>query len=347
MRRILDFINKNKGVLLAILIVIAISAIIIIWLTSGDDKQAPNNNFLIEVPLSTEVKHAVTIDREKYVQLPKELGIYKIVKTDNRALINNFLVKIGKNNMNIAFSDPDFVSWEKDNEYVEYITNYSSLKFYFEDTVQLVFNNPVTDDASAQRFVELFYRNYLNKDYEFTNVKVTQEGTMKKIEASRKIGDLPIYTMGYDVRTDLLYIDNNSNLKSGLLTIVEVEAEPADTIPLVDITNLQNVLRNSEYPKVVYEGYSEELIEYASRNEDGTEIPDYGDNLIAKTLQATSVADKVGLVYFYSDNSLTYLVPSYQIYSTGRVEYNSKTFPIPLLIYANALDPERVFISNE
>lgn len=352
MRRILEKLKQNKKI---VVIILAVMVVITVWwiatILANMSKGIDDEKFLVEIPLNNDVSHSPAINKNIYnsTDFPDKLGIYKFLKNDNGDVVNSFLVNVGKSSMLKSVSEEGYTRWEKGEEVVEYTDNYAKLSFYFEDGVAMPLSINITDTDSGEKLLESFYKLYFNKEYTFTDVRIVQDGLNRNIEGARNVSGLPLYGLGYDTRSDRITIDGRGKLKSGSLTLVEFESTPAQEISLVHITNLQEVMRKSDYPKVVYEGFSEDLIKYAtdSYQEEENELPEGADNLIYKTLTPQSTAKFVKLVYYFSDTSLQYLVPSYQIYSDGRVIYDGKSFDMPLVIYTNALDPDRVYISNE
>jgi hypothetical protein len=104
-------------------------------------------------------------------------------------------------------------------------------------------------------------------------------------------------------------------------------------------------MADSNYPKEIFQVYGpshDDKIEEEEIEGDADHFEDEVD------ISSQSVLESVELVYYFSDMGFKQLSPTFRIESEGILRQDGKNITVPLIIYANALDPDRVYVpSNE
>jgi hypothetical protein len=338
--------KKVVIILVVIAVVLIIYSIVSMMFSKPDIDPIDSDKYLIEPPMQVQESHSISLPPSLYNSkgFPKSLDVYQIDSVTHTTNVETFLTKIGRTGLKKENVQGSFYSWENQGSKVDYLQYQQQLKFIFSDPFKVSLTTQFNGSDDIVRFFEGFMTEYFGKTYKYTNGKVTSEGRRSRIEVNRLVGQYPVYLQNHFTYTDSLLLDEAGNIYEGTLTMFEFK-ETGDTIDLVHASNLQRLLASEIYPKDIFEGYSEELAKLL--NQPGIEHLDAADQLIEIPTSRISEAKSISLVYYYANDSYKQVVPVYRIEATGVITYAGKQVSIPLVIYANALDPDRVYISSE
>lgn len=346
------FVSKYRLWIIWAAAVLVIAIIIILIINSRRANQ-PSITALIETPLEGGTAHTVVVNKNivEESEFPSSLDVYNLVQRNYNTEVDNFLTLLKKSDLKKTSVQSALYTWVQGEDYVEYIPNLQSLSFSFSTPVDTGIDVRVSDNESAKDYLEELFNKLLSRNYSFMNVKLSSSATQMIIEGNRVVNGFPLYLRGSKTYSDTIVLTKDGRVVSGSLLLMEYSQEKKEKIRLVHISNLQSAMSNSQYPKEVFQGFIPGSVE-AEEGDGPIEVDGilYGDvtELSAEFPKAiSSSAREVKLIYLFSDMSVTQLSPAYRIDSTGFVVFDSKTVEVPIVILANALDPNRVYVDGQ
>ncbi|MBI2357187.1 hypothetical protein HYV12_04020 [Candidatus Dojkabacteria bacterium] len=341
------FKDKKWGGVLMLAVIVLIVVVIISIVNSFKKEEKPTDtNYLIETPMQYDGGHSVyipqTVSGSK--SFPNSLPVFQIEEVNHSGELDKFLLKIGKTGFQKDTIGTSLYSWMKGNETLEYIPFQQQLTFKFTDSFKTNITTQFSDSEDVNKFFEKFMLEYFGVTNKYINGKAIVEGKRIRLEVNRNVNNFPLYLQNHNSYTDYLVVDSNGGIYEGGFTLVEY-TEEGESIQLVHPTNLQRLIASADYPKDIFEGFSEDLKEIL--NAPGASTLDATDQISELPHPTISEAKDISLGYYYSSDSYKQIIPIYRIEAIGTITYLGKNAKIPLLIYANALDPDRVYIPTE
>lgn len=349
LKKIADILKSKRGkILIAIgIILIAVVIVFIIFNMKEKEDKIDSTKYLIDAPTQYNQSHSTVISPTLYANttFPNSLEVYKIEEVDHSTTIDKFLIKIGKTGYEKSEIGQSLYTWLNGDNIVDYTPYNQELKYKFTSPFRTTLNTQFIDEDAVNSFFKQYMNEYFGVAYEYTNGRSTIQGREIRIEASRQVADYPIYLPNQNSYTDYLVVDDRGNVYEGKHSIFEFNIIDNDSIDLVRVENLSRLLNNSSYPKDIFQGYSEDLKNILTQPD--VEPIDAADHLTLLPFPVYSDTSKVELVYYYSDNSIKYIIPIYRLEATGIITYQGRNARVPLVIFANALNPERVYVRGE
>lgn len=348
---ILKLIKERKGFALWFAAIIVVS-FLFIWalLSSGKDEDKKTDKVLFDTPLTADKGYTVTIPKNLYEEeeLPGSLEVFDVETNEYSNDVATFLVSLGKGGLKKSNTENVLYIWSSSSDYVEYVPESQSLVAQFGDPVQINTNTQLNSTESGKQVLEYVYSNYLNKQFKFTNVKIVQDGKKYHIQGNRLINNRPLFLPDTNSYSDSIVVDDNSNLYEVRATLVEYEQEGYELVKLVHPSNLAQILKDANYPKEIFQGFNSQIAEDI-KNGANTLDPSKGmDNVDGTEYDLPNAtfasAKSVDLVYYYAGNTYKQLSPTYRIVGEGEIVVSGKKYSVPVIVFANALDPERVYV---
>ncbi|HRI06055.1 MAG TPA: hypothetical protein PLV59_03890 [Candidatus Dojkabacteria bacterium] len=342
-------IIKERPIVAVMAIAVVVLLLVLIYnlfFQREEEEKPQNGKYLIETPMQYEGSHSVVIPKQVYEEktFPDQLPIFQLVDTNHSSDIDRFLIKIGKTGLTKDVVGDSLYSWIGSDSKLEYIKFQQSLSFTFSNPFTISLPTQFVDADSAEKFFSQFIKEYFGLEYEYTNAKISTEGQRIVLQVNRKVNDYPIYLQNHFTYTDTLTVDADGNVYSGSLTLFDYNSAEKEDIKLVKVPNLSQLMSNPSYPKDLFKGFSEDLRKILS--EPGVELLDGADQLIELPEPVFSDVKSIELVYYYSSDAYKQLIPIYRLEAEGVITYLGKNARIPIVIYANALDPDRVYIES-
>ena len=349
MLTIKELITKLWGDKRTRLIIITIGIVLVIlfiwWVVSiYTQKKASSTVYLIDTPLSFSTNHSVDIASTIYQgnKFPSSLNVYPIANTDQVPNIDRFLLSTGKSNMNKTNVQDVYYTWLKNEDTVDYAPNTFQLNFKFSSPLSITSGLPLITKDNANQYIVSLLKNYFGKDYSYMNINFITQGNRIRIEFNRSIDGYPLFLSGLDSFSEYIVIDSSGNLYQGTLNLIDLNVSGKESINIVNVNNLSTVMQSDLYPKEVFQGAYPNTFPAPT----GSQVSeaDYLTQSQAIPIATSSTAKTVTLGYFFFNNTYTRLVPVYRIESEGTVIYQNKSYKVPLVVVANALDPKRVYL---
>ncbi len=352
LEKVIAWTKKNQLWVIFGLSIIIVSALLIWAILSSRENNQPTPVTLIEVPLNNRVNHRPFINRDivENTQFPEALPVYKLIERNYSSTVDTFLNQLNKGGMTKSSVQGRLYTWIRGEEYVEYIPNLQTLYFNFTDAADTGINTRVINAESGRQYLEEFYQKFFSRDYDFTDVSAVQTGNRIRIQASRVVNELPLNLSTYEGYTDYVVIDTNGNLIEGKLLVVEYEMSNPDVIKLVHISNLQRAMNSLDYPKTVVQGYNPIIGELSDEephtDEEGETHGDVTEESSSFPIATSSNTESAKLVYLFTDSGAIHLSPVYKLEGEGSVVFKGQSITIPVIVYTNALIPDRVYIPD-
>jgi hypothetical protein len=324
-------------------------SIVIIWATlAARDRASQEPLTLVENPLQNDVSHTVVIGKDKIEEadFPESLEVFNLISRNYHQDIDTLLSRLNRTGYDKTAIQTALYTWAKGESYFEYVPDSQNLYFRFADAVATGIDVRVNSSESAGQYLTEFYKKYFDREYEFLNVQIDSQANRIEIEANRSVNGYPLYIRGHTMYTDHLVIDSNGNLYEGNLLLVEHSTDDSEMVDLVDISNLQAAMSQSDYPKEVFQVYGpshDHDVEEDLENPQGDTDVFEGEPAVA----TSSTLENVQIVYYFSDVGFKQLAPTFRIESEGTIRDGGEIVTVPLIIYANALDPARVYVPSE
>jgi hypothetical protein len=344
--KIRPFYEKNRTWIVWGGTVLLVSAMILIAVLWGRNEPVEPLT-LIETPLQYDVSHTLVVGKDKIEEsdLPGSLDVFKIVSRNYHQDIDGFLRALGQKGYAKDSLQTALYTWNKGDSYVEYVPDSQNLYFRFEDAAQTGIDLRVDSRDSGAQFLSQYYKKLFDRDYDFVNVTVDTVGSRTRIEGNREVNGYPMFVRANNDYTDYLIIDSDGKVYEGNNSLVEYTDDGSQKVDLVDISNLQFAMSKPDYPKEVIQLYGpSEDPDREEREGDSNGIDEFEDD---PPIATGSTLESIELVYYFSDISLTQLSPTFRVMSNGVIRHNDRNVEVELLIYANALDPDRVYIPSE
>lgn len=341
-RKIKEFLIQNKHITLLIVGVFVLFLMFFSFL--------PKNRYsgvaLIENPLFFYKNFTVEIPKsvsEKVEINKKGVEILKIENENLNIKIESILSQLQVSLPNKTNTASIFYEWKnKQGDLAQYDAKTQKLNIVLVDKKNIFPNIALPSDTQLASLLSEFVFKYINSDFKYFDTNLIKENGNYKIEGRRMINNLPLSYPGMSKYHDIIILDSNLNLISAEISLLEIEKEPLDRIKLVKPISLDRVISTEKYPKSVNQGLPQGLKE----KKDG-KVKSESDNLdvgIAKVTKA--VAQTLSVVYYFSNINQQFLIPVYRIEGSGKIIYKGQEYSVPVIVNANALDPDKVYIPS-
>ncbi len=349
-----QFSENSKGFYLLIaLSVFVIIIVVLIQIFSGDET---NDSQLVDQPFNYDDNVEITVSDSvvKDVEITNKANLYNIDKTDNSILVQNFLNKIGKGFWRKTNFDDIYYVWSEDGGVGHYLADYDiskdSIFFRFEDPLELdeIENIDYKIDTAPTLLMDEVLLTYFDIDVELEDPEVSTYGNEIRMSTRRLIDDIPVEVRGNDSFSYYFVFDIAGRLKEGQVLLTSF-VEP-EKVRIFDIEYLGNSINQKAYPKDIIaklpsdfdlEDLGYEPYEYAEGFYGDPPPYEFDDeDLIPEECTVTAIE----LVYYFVRTSVEKLTPVYKLGCRGEVTIEEQTYLVPLTIFANALDPELVYV---
>ncbi len=332
--------------------------IMIIWQIVSSEKAEKSDLNTIDQPFSYDDNVSIQFeDEDLFNEFKKnEANIYSLEANNHSELVQSFLNKIGKGFLKKQNFDSIYYIWSKNTQDNYYLVDYDTVKdfvfFRFEEPIVLdeiknfesaIFSNP-------ENILEDFAFSYFNLNFKYETPKVTTIGNEYRIQARRIIDGIPLEVKGQDSFTDYLVFDKSGKLKEGSFLLADY-TDPVNA-KLFPPDYLGSSINRSEYPKDIISklpsdfsledfGYKPYKYEEGSLG-DPPPVDFDEQDLIPSSCKVTTFE----LVYYFINSSAEKLTPVYKLGCKGEITFQDKSFTVPVTIFANALDPDLVYIPS-
>ncbi|MCB9790817.1 hypothetical protein H6764_02225 [Candidatus Nomurabacteria bacterium] len=345
-----NFQNRKNLIIAAVIIVTAVLGIIAYILLKPKPKLEPGS---VDQPLGTDIQVSVDIPVDNQPQdLVDKLSVYDIEEIDRTDVIAQFLSSIGKGLLQKEALGTDLVYWKdsptEDYYLVEYNRIFDDVFFRFENpaTPSKLGTSFVTRDTLPNFFTE-FINEYFKNDFKFTNFNITTVSEGYRVEANRVVNDIPLERPGSSKYSDYIIVQEDGDIVEGSVTLFTIDSSSAIETALVPVADLGSYLLRKDYPKDFNQGFPIGLditnFGYNPYDENGDFNGDPPPDF--EIPEATScTADAVNVVYLFNRLGFKKLTPVYRIDCTGEITFGGSQFKVPIVIYANAIDPDVVYV---
>ena len=282
--------------------------------------------------------------------LSGKISIYKANIADHTTAVQKFVTDTQKT---FTYKDSVYYGvWEKDSDRVIYDKTEDSLFFEFKDGVKMNTGVVVSESArqeELQSYFEQFVKKYFGEDIQFTQYKYSsgpeirfaEEVMTHKMSAVRLIDSTyPLYNSDSVFGDNYLLLDYQGNLIGGRIMLASLQIDKTyNNYFVVAPDELDNYIRNSEYPKVqVIKNYrmlvgdnesiktSQDYLDYAREGEYKMTIP-----------SKCNVED--GNIGYYYDQSYD-IFPIYKLDCTGNTLYQGATYEVKSILFLKAILPK-------
>ncbi|GAB4157611.1 MAG: hypothetical protein Fur003_1350 [Candidatus Dojkabacteria bacterium] len=277
---------------------------------------------------------------------PKEYKTYKVLDVDHSSQIREFLLQNGKGNLKEAHPVSFDYTWgtygSETEDYVTYntITDSAALIFNYPLEIDQV-SAPILNEKEAEQIALKLLNRFFKSKYEFVVVRSEKEDRDFRVHLSRKLDGLNLVLPGIKDYSESLLFNPSGKLLAARISLVEYDSPfKVDMLPF---DQLGSYINSDIYPKEYNEGGP---IDFDYSLLEGNEL-NYGDAPTPEAEVPTTdgcVADHVELVYYFDTHSQKYLAPTYRINCTGTITVKGRSFDVPVVVYANAIDPDFVYV---
>ncbi len=343
---IADLVEMYKGNKIGFLWLVSAVIIVLIFIFSIISLffKPATPDALIDIPLQNYPNQRITIQQSVISNFEfeeKELEVYSIVERNNADVVDRFLTKISKslNRQNVSNI---IILWTSATDFAQYDVSRDEMFFRFSEPLSLT-EIPITivTNENAKQYLDEFVSKYLQLEYEYTNVKLTKVDSNFRIEANRSIEGYPLHVPGVDTYSDYLLVEPDGDIVEGRLRLINYTTDGVISIKPVHPTNLNRLISRTDYPKEVNQDFPDGLEkEQSERDAPG----DIDENALKFPKVTNTVGKELSIVYFFATTDYKKLVPVYYIKGEGEILFETKTYVVPMTVYVNALDPERVYV---
>lgn len=352
--KIRTYIKEHRVGLTWILAAILLITTFIALFINPSPRQPIDDAGLIEQPLSFSRGKRIKISDDiegDFDRKDTSLVIYEVTSTDKTSLIDQFIFEIGIGGFTLTTDSELIKIREQADNRIEYNTLTEELTFTFDGPISLAtIDRALFKTDELQDYFNEFIRIYIDPTFEHTNFTVTEERDSFLIEADRKIGDYHLETSGFFPNPDFIRIEKDGDLIEGKILLMSLTDNEDLVSDIIDIDELRSLINSDIYPKEFNQG------PIAVAEED-IDLPDPADApantgiipLEAEEIRETNDCDteNIEIVYFYLNQNYLNLSPVYKISCAGVINHRGRTYDVNVIIYANALDPDRVFIPED
>lgn len=360
MQKIIEAVKKNKVVAAIVvgILLLLIIALSIYLLLGGGEEEIPRGS--IDQPFNYEEDKKIVINNDVNFSnynpdSDRSAPVYTINQVNQVDNVKNFLREIGKGLMKIEAYEDVVYYWRENTSQDHYLVEYNALTdrlfFRFESAVDPNLSSTAyIQEDQLEAYFHSFVNTYLNENYKYTDFKISRTGGNYRIEANRLIGKYPLYISGFETFSDYLIIEEDGDILEGQFYIVNYDLGTAKNVDLVNSYGLGSVISRSDYPKEFNQGLIEDF-DYTLVNGEPYNPRDGGlgdppptplDNSMPELQECT--AQSMSLGYLYLSKSFTMLTPAYRIDCVGEVQFRGNRYRASALVYANAIDPELVYV---
>lgn len=281
----------------------------------------------------------------------RSLSVYKISDETHLSNVSSFISKVGLESWKMENFGGIYYLWTDNNEetsyyLIDYDLGQDKVFIRLPDPIQISseISIPSVGDESTL-FLESFVKEYLDRDVKYTNQKISRNGGTTTIEANRLIGDKKTMLSGLSEFTDYIKITENGELLEAQVYLFELE-EIGYSVGMIQPELMQRLLNRSDFPKDIHRMLP---IGWSSDSSDDLFLGDVHKEVLDASEQAIDncTVEDIQIVYYYSSRNITkYISPTFRMYCVGEVTIDGSRYDVPLVVYANALDPEFVFVPN-
>lgn len=350
--RITKWIKNNKTMAVWIVAIAILVTVFIYNLISNAVETGTTT--LIDLPLPTNSEITIKVPKGTYEDLdlknkPTE-KIFYAQEFDYRAQVEVFLARIGKTNLQRADYVEIMTTWSDGQDFIQYSVDESEIFFRFIDPVEVpdLELGYINIENGADTIAEVV-RAFTGNVYTYTNVKVKEELGEFRIEANRDIDGVRIERPGVEEFSDYLVLTANGEISEGRFFVATI-SDTSLKVNLIHPSNLQGIISTEIYPKEVAQGYARSITAEDYEDSTDTEVAEFRSvtlESLAFPKAAQMETEELEVVYYFSNHNYPEIFPVYKLQGTGEVTYKGKEYVVPLFVYANAIDPDLVYIPGE
>lgn len=300
-----------------------------------------------KVSIDPDLTAKIDISEDRYY-------VYDIQHLNHSDVVQQFMIKIGKAFWTKQQFDEIYYIWQKSSSDTLQLVDYDAIQdkafFRFDQPVELdlIHNGGVLSTDMLDNFFRDFIKEYFGSTADFSEARISRTGQTYRIEVNRNIDGIQVQNPGFNEYTDYIVIEQDGALIEGQVYLFELGERTE--VSLIDPNLLGSVINRADYPKDINElaPIGLDLTSIGSEPYDPAsgflgDAPPQSDIDKMPTPDSCKVRT-IDVVYYYIRATTKNLAPAFRMDCRGTITYEGEQYVVPLIIYANALDPELVYV---
>lgn len=323
--------NKKAIIILAIFIVLFIVLGIVLIVSNNKKK----GNTLTE-PIKQEVLN--TTSTKKVVvntaTVEKKEKVFNLWSVSNQVKLDDVKSIATRANLKQGLSkEASFYNWGGDTRQINYnvITN---VLFVLGDGILTLDNLSEVNDSTFKELV----KQYFGYEWEYDMFHSDKLVSGETVYYARRylFDDVRIEIEGHNQQTDYIAVKDGKIVYAKLLLAEFVDSNIL--LPIISYGELASYINQPKYPKSMH------IKRDMFNNDPVFEAMEYvpAEYEAFNNSVDNCKSDKISLVYLYKNMNQENLTPVYKIESICEATYKNKSYRVPAVVYANAINPNYV-----
>ncbi|MBN2100853.1 hypothetical protein JW710_03090 [Candidatus Dojkabacteria bacterium] len=341
LKKITDFINKNRQILIIAVSVTVIVIAVIYYIIYRRQQEDTSGMYVTTLRSGTEsdldwgeTDLANLYGDDQTSNIPQYVAeVYSV------GHIEEILSKLGISGVNPEIlSDGDLYHWSSGSTSVTYTVKTGDLIVESSTGIRLSeIEQAYVSSKNVGPYFEAFLSEYLDVDENLV-YEVEDTGGNFRITGTVKLSD---YRVIHSINKNEMFnvvFDEGGDLVSMAVSLAEFSKGDEDLI-LVSINELKSYLVYGNYPR-------EDFISVDSSYEKECEVSDCYPEFRSEDVK-NMIFDEVSIVYYFDPANPDDVLPVYELSGVGVVSDGENDFEVSVKVWANAVDPERIIIQDE
>lgn len=342
--KIIEFIKKRRELFLVILFVLIVILVIVYVLVSRKKEEEIAQSY-VETTLSGQkgegslAVSGVNLEDPDDYDPEKTYTIYEF-ETYNLGRVKQILRSLGIGTLNEEVYDDDTLYiWRPDeNTYARYSTVNGSFVISSESIKLSQLESNYVSVNTAEQYLKDFVEVYIGVDLDPV-VTVENEGNDYRVVGDWEINGYQLYSgINYTGSINVIFSEDGElvNLSMDLIEVSSTNRE----VSVVGASDMEAYLSLSNYPKDVF------ITELQDENPECEDYDCLSNFTVSRIL--TLDIDEFKLAYHFNPINSEDIAPIYFISGEGEVmDTMAKTHDVAMVVFANAVDPERLLLGED